>query len=193
LISFQFRLSQSSKFSFLFSHKHTLSLSLYHGGHNSWSGRYSHLSDSYSVHDLFFRFVGGLPLHKVHFLIFRNPLDIPFARFTNSSPKALLSNSLFVLSLLRRSYHLVRGSFIPVYLETAVWSHGTLRHFCIPGPSKVYSHPFFLSGFAVQCRLFLVSITRVPCLVPILLSGLSLFWRWPTPCAVHNFPRSEIF
>jgi hypothetical protein len=46
------------------------------------------------MHDLFFRFGGGLRLHKFHFLIFHNPLDIPFACFTNSSPKVFLSNSL---------------------------------------------------------------------------------------------------
>jgi hypothetical protein len=34
------------------------------------------LPGSYPVHKLFFRFGGGHPLHKVHFLIFRNPLGV---------------------------------------------------------------------------------------------------------------------
>jgi hypothetical protein len=34
---------------------------------------------------LIFHSGGGWPLHKVEFLISRNPLDIPFAHFTNSS------------------------------------------------------------------------------------------------------------
>jgi hypothetical protein len=39
------------------------------------------LSGSYPVHELFFRFGGGLPLHKVHFFILRNLLEVPTTRF----------------------------------------------------------------------------------------------------------------
>jgi hypothetical protein len=37
-----------------------------------------------------FSFRRGWPLHKVHFLIIRNPLSIPFARFTNSKFRVFL-------------------------------------------------------------------------------------------------------
>jgi hypothetical protein len=78
----------------------------------------------------FFRFEGGRPLHNVRSLYsrsgglrslhtlqsvtFRNPLNIPGALLTNSSPKAFLAILSDVLSILRRSCRLVPGSFIPI-------------------------------------------------------------------------------
>jgi hypothetical protein len=49
----------------------------------------------------FFRFRGGRPLHKFHFLISRNPLDLPTARFPIYSPRVslrVLLNSLLLCS-----------------------------------------------------------------------------------------------
>jgi hypothetical protein len=46
-------------------------------------GRCSYIIGSpYSVCSIFFRFAGGLPLHKFHFLVFRNSIYTSFARFT---------------------------------------------------------------------------------------------------------------
>jgi hypothetical protein len=62
----------------------------------------------------FFRFGGDQPLYKVQFLMFCNPLDIPVACFTNSSPKAFLSNLLVVLSLPSYSCCLKSQFLVPV-------------------------------------------------------------------------------
>jgi hypothetical protein len=74
----------------LFQHNHpnfsSHSLTHISGGYNSLSGWCSHISGPYYVNDFFFRFGGGLPLHKVHFLILRNPtVDLP-TRSPNFSP-----------------------------------------------------------------------------------------------------------
>jgi hypothetical protein len=76
----------------------------------------------HKVQFLFSRSRGVRPLHKVQYLTFRNPLDIPAAGLTNSSPKAFLSNTSDVLSILRCSYRLVPGSIIQILLS------GPLRH-----------------------------------------------------------------
>jgi hypothetical protein len=104
---------------------------------------------------LFFLFGGGRSLHNVHFLIFLKPFDIPFARFTNSGPKAFLSNSLILLSLLRRSCHLVRGSFILVSLRSCCLRPRFLMPFLY---SKPFHSPFpSFRRFGVSCSvLFLL-------------------------------------
>jgi hypothetical protein len=79
-------------------------------------------------HFFFFRLGRGRPLHNVRSLyslsggrrslhtvqsfIFRNPLNIPAARFTKSSPRASQSNPSDVLSILKRSFRLMLGFFI---------------------------------------------------------------------------------
>jgi hypothetical protein len=74
-----------------FQHNHpkipSISLSHNSGSCNSWSGRFSHISDSYSVRSFFFRFEGGLPLHKIHFLKLCNLREVPTTRFAIFSPK----------------------------------------------------------------------------------------------------------
>jgi hypothetical protein len=76
------------------------SLSLSHtnnsGGCNSWSGRCSHVSGSYSVHYFFLRFEGGRPLHTLHILICKNSLDILTTCFTKSSPKVFQKISIYI-------------------------------------------------------------------------------------------------
>jgi hypothetical protein len=98
-------------------------------GHNSWSGQSFHISGSSYTNTacrFLFRFGGGWPLHSaqslifcsrgvrplhnVQFLIFCNLLDIPVARFTNSSPKAFRSNP----SDVQCSCRLLPESFIAI-------------------------------------------------------------------------------
>jgi hypothetical protein len=55
---------------------------------------------------------GWRKLHNEELHCFRNSLDIPVARFTNSRPKACLSNFSDVRSILRLSCRLVPGFFI---------------------------------------------------------------------------------
>jgi hypothetical protein len=74
-----------------------LSFSLTHthnsGGCNLWSGRYSHLSSSYSVRDFFFHFGGGRPLHKVQSFVFRIPT-------TDLAVRSAISSLLVFLKIL---------------------------------------------------------------------------------------------
>jgi hypothetical protein len=49
----------------------------------------------------FFCFGGGLPLHKVHFLIFRNPLEIPTTYFA-IFPQKVTSTVFLLISPLSR-------------------------------------------------------------------------------------------
>jgi hypothetical protein len=83
----------------LFEHNHPKfpSFSLTHnsGGCNSLSGRCSCLSSPSSLHNFFFRF-GGLPLHEVHFLILRNPLEVPTTCLAIFPPKISYGFSLGV-------------------------------------------------------------------------------------------------
>jgi hypothetical protein len=60
----------------------------------------------------FFHFGGGRPLHKVQSFILCIPFEIPSSCFTNSRPKAFLSRSSDVLSILRRSNRLAPDLFI---------------------------------------------------------------------------------
>jgi hypothetical protein len=71
--------TQSSKYFFF------LSLTHNSGGYNSWSGRCSHVSGSYSVHYYFLRFGGGRTIHALQILIYKNSLDILTTCFTKSS------------------------------------------------------------------------------------------------------------
>jgi hypothetical protein len=99
----------------------------------------------YSVHDLFFHLGGGLPLHKVHLFIFRNPLEAPttcFAIFPLkiSSDFSRSSDAVAVLCL---------GPLFWFCLETALWGLGTLRHICVADLSTVFLRLFVLSEFSV--------------------------------------------
>jgi hypothetical protein len=134
-----------------------------------------------------YRFGGGRPIPKVHFLILLNEIKVPTTCFAIY----LLKISSDIFSILRRSCRLVPGPFIPILRVAVALDLGTLYHFCIPGPSNVYSPPFVLSGFSVQCRLFLVFEARLPCVVPLLHCRSSSFRRRPIYSAVHNFPGSE--
>jgi hypothetical protein len=70
------------------------------------SGRRSHIfGSSYAkaAIRLFFHFGGGQSLRSIQFLIFRNPLEIPTARFTNSSRMAFPKISLSFPVLSSRS------------------------------------------------------------------------------------------
>jgi hypothetical protein len=87
------------------------------GGKTIPSGRCSHIAGSFyakATNRFFFCFRGGRPLHNVHSLIFRNLLDLLAPCFTNSSPKAFLSNPSDFLPILRHSCRLVPGSFIHI-------------------------------------------------------------------------------
>jgi hypothetical protein len=69
------------------------------------------------VRELFFRFRGGLPFHKVHFLIFRNPLEVPTTLLPRCDwcPELHLSMPFVVVQLPSCARIL-----IPVCLQTAV-------------------------------------------------------------------------
>jgi hypothetical protein len=97
------------RFFFLHNHPKFSSFFLSHndGICNSWSGRCSHISGTYSVRSFFLRFGGGLPLHKVHILSLPNQLEVSFACFTISSLKVFPSILSDVLLILRRSCRLV--------------------------------------------------------------------------------------
>jgi hypothetical protein len=60
----------------------SLSLTLSHShSHSCWGDRCFYITGSSSVPCSFFRFGGGRPLHRVHFLIFRNQLKVPTTCF----------------------------------------------------------------------------------------------------------------
>jgi hypothetical protein len=84
------------------------------------------------VHDLFFRFGGGLPLHKVHFLTLRNPLDVP----TTCSAIFPLKSSSDFFSILRHSCRLVPESFIPILPRSCCLRPRFLKPFLHSGPLK---------------------------------------------------------
>jgi hypothetical protein len=128
----------------------------------------SHISSSYSVCSFFFCFRGGQPLHKVQFN-FCNMLDIPVACFTNSSPKAFLSNLLAVLSLPSCTCSLKSQFLVPLVPS---------RHISCPLPSI---RPFHVP----LANLFLVWFFRRPCLT----DGPS--WLRPLCCA--TFAQRVIF
>jgi hypothetical protein len=162
-------------------------------GPNSWRGR----CPTYPVLRLtllvgfFYHFGGDRPLHKAQLLIFSNPLDIPVARFTNSSPKAFLSNCSDVLSMLRRSCRLVPGFFIHCCLVAAVLGLGPSCHCCIPDPSNVSSRTSVLTGILVRHLLCFVPYACVPNAVPLLYCRSSSYRLRPILSAVHDFPGSE--
>jgi hypothetical protein len=109
---------------------------------------------------------------------FRNQLNIPGALITNCSPKAFLSIRSDVLSILRCSYRVVPGSFIPILHS------GPFQHFILD------VRPF---GFSVPYRLFLVSVVLASSIQTLLHSTSTHCRLWPIPSAVHSFPGSEIF
>jgi hypothetical protein len=116
------------------------------------------------MHVLFFHFGGGLPVHKIHFLIFHNPLDVSFACFTNSSLKTFLSNTLVVLSLLRCSCHLVRRYFILILSHDCCFRPWSLMPLLHSGPTQCLIldvHPLWVLDAIVfltfLCSLFFPS------------------------------------
>jgi hypothetical protein len=76
-------------------------------------GRYLHISGSYSVCDLFFRFGGGRPHHNVQSLIFRNSTEDLAIHFAISSLNVFPKIRPAVFSFLSHSCHLVPLSLIP--------------------------------------------------------------------------------
>jgi hypothetical protein len=119
-------------------------------------------------------------------LIFCNPLDIPVARFTNSSPKAFLSNSSEVLTILGRSCCLVPGFFIRLLPHSCCLRPRFLMPVLHSGPSRTSVH----SGFLIPHCPSRMSCDRVP--APCLLyCGSSSCRLRPIPFAIHNFPGSE--
>jgi hypothetical protein len=111
---------------------------------------------------------GADPLHKVQFLIFCNPLDSLVARFMNSNPKAFLSNTSKVLSILRRSCRPVPRFFIHLLLHSFClrpWNimpllHSGLFHRLFPNiyPFRVFctilSWLYLLRSCPLSCATF---------------------------------------
>jgi hypothetical protein len=134
---------------------------------------------------------GGRPLHKVKFLIFRNPQDIPVARFTNSSPKAFLSNSYDVLSILRRSCRLVPGFFIRLLPRSCCLRPRSLMPLLHSGPfQRLFPN---VRPFRVFCTTLSWSYLLRSCS---LRPATSVLWvillpAAEIPSAVHNSPGSE--
>jgi hypothetical protein len=129
----------------------------------------------------FFCFGGGRPLHTSQFLICRNPLDILAARFTNSSPKAFLSNQSDLSSILICRCRLVFGFFIRLLPHSCCLGLSPVCHCCIPGSPNVFSWTSVLSGFIVPHRPGRNSCDRVPCTAPILCCGSSSCRLRPAP------------
>jgi hypothetical protein len=120
----------------------------------------------------------------------RNPLNIPRALFTNSSPKAFLSmtssrteDAATVLCL---------GSLISFCHVAAV---SDLGHFlclwCIPGLSTVSPRPYVVSAFIVPpgswCNL---SQRHFPRVMLLLHGGSFSCRRRSVSSGIHNLPRS---
>jgi hypothetical protein len=127
------------------------------------SGWCSHLFSSYSMCDLFFRFGGGLPLHKVPFLIFRSPFGVQTTYFA-IFPLKILSN---IFSILEHSCHLAPGSFIPLFLS---W--------CI--------RKFFLSGLALWAARSSLVLVQSFLMTPLLSQVTHARWIVLIPAAANS-------
>jgi hypothetical protein len=134
-----------------------------------------------------FFFGGGRHLRKAQSLILCIPLEIPNARFTNSSPKAFLSSSSDVLSILRRSCHLVPELFTPSLPRSCCFRPRSL----MPLLHFVSSRTSVFSEFSVLHYPGRISCDRVPSTVPLLHDTSSLCVRRPVPSAIHDLPGSE--
>jgi hypothetical protein len=89
-----------------------MSISLTHNrwSCNSWSGRFSHISGSYSVRNFFLRFGEGLSFHTLHFLIFRNAINDSAVGISCSNLKIFTSIPSDVCSIRWRNCWHVSGS-----------------------------------------------------------------------------------
>jgi hypothetical protein len=164
------------------------------------SGRCSHISGSYSVSDLFFRFGGGRPLHNVQSLILRNPLEVSticFAIFTlKISYKVFLSvpplprcdrcpelhpPMLFAVvpSFLRYSGRLPPRSFIPLLPSWRVrYIFLSVRTLRAPRPTRSFVR-FFLTTFLLR--------RAAPARTVIPLPAAANYFRDPQFPRVHPF------
>jgi hypothetical protein len=107
------------------------------------------------VCSIFFRFGGGRLHHNVPSLVFRNPLEIPTARFTSSSPS-------FSLKVLLRAVLLPRRNR---YMELSFF-RGSCR---IPPCSLMpLSHFGFARRLLPNVRPF-----EIPCAIPLMHGGSS--------------------
>jgi hypothetical protein len=147
----------------LFSLSHTTVGAITHGVAGSPT-----LPSSYPVHKLFFCFGGGLPLHKVQFLILRDPLGVPTTCFAILPLKISYNFLLSVPSLPRcdrcpalhrpmlfvvvHSSNMVAvrhiGNLFLFCLVAAVSALGPLCHCCIPD-IYIVLRLFVLSQFLV--------------------------------------------
>jgi hypothetical protein len=162
------------------------------------------------VHNLFFRY-GGLPLHTVHFLIPRNPLEVPTTCFAIFPPKIsygfllgvpllprcdhcpVLHPSMVFIALffLRHSGSLMPRSFIRFLPRSCCLSLRCLisiLHSCLFHSLILVVHPFCV--FVLHCP-GRTACDRVPCAVPLLYGGSSLVCQQQASSVIHDFPGSE--
>jgi hypothetical protein len=171
----------------------SLSLPFNSGAHNSWSGRCPHLSGSSyanAASRFFFRFGGDR--HSI-LLIFCNPLDIPAARFTNSSPKASMSNPSDILSILRCNCRLISGFFISLLPRSCCFRPRSLMPLLHSGPFQrlsSYVHPFWVSSATMSWSFLLRScpLRRATFALQVILIPAAV-----TLCREPEYPQVRIF
>jgi hypothetical protein len=156
----------------------------------SGGGRCFYIPGSRSTHRFFFPFGGGRLLHNIQSIILCNLLGVQFAHFMNS----FLSSSSDVLSLLRRSCHLVPELFIRSMPRSCCLRPRSLMLLLHSGP---FQHLILdICPVRVLGATLSWSCERVPSVMPLLHGGSSLCMWWSIPSTKYNLllaaPRGQI-
>jgi hypothetical protein len=116
-------------------------------------GRCPHISGSYSVHDFFFCFGRGRPLHNVQSWIFCNPIVDLATRSTNSSPVVFPNVWITFLVLSSHSSFGTRSLIPLLHCCGARCLLPSVRSFVVPRTALFLVRVFPMT-FPLRCATF---------------------------------------